>query len=383
MNLSAFISDNLDAIVNEWEVFAKTLLPVAGTMSNLALRDHCREILLAAVADMQTRETESQRAAKSQGQAPQDAEADTAATAHGALRHLSGFDLVQLVAEFRALRASVLALWSRRKSAGATPEALAGSSEIEQITRFNEAIDQALAESVDSYSAAVTASRDMFLAVLGHDLRGPLQAISMTGWLLMKPDVSETARREAAMRIQRNSTTMGLLISDLLEFMRTRLGSGIPLARTACDLGPVCTSALETVRAGNPEQSFEEQMSGDLVISADAPRLQQALLNLLSNAVQHGEAGRSISLVAKGTGDGIEVRVTNFGRPIPEIALQTIFEPLVRAPSPEADRHEHSKTSLGLGLFIVREIVAGHGGLVTVQSSVDAGTVFTIRLPRT
>jgi len=383
MNLSAFISDNLDAIVNEWEVFAKTLLPVAGTMSNLALRDHCREILLAAVADMQTRETESQRAAKSQGQAPQDAEADTAATAHGALRHLSGFDLVQLVAEFRALRASVLALWSRRKSAGATPEALAGSSEIEQITRFNEAIDQALAESVDSYSAAVTASRDMFLAVLGHDLRGPLQAISMTGWLLMKPDVSETARREAAMRIQRNSTTMGLLISDLLEFMRTRLGSGIPLARTACDLGPVCTSALETVRAGNPEQSFEEQMSGDLVISADAPRLQQALLNLLSNAVQHGEAGRPISLVAKGTGDGIEVRVTNFGRPIPEIALQTIFEPLVRAPSPEADRHEHSKTSLGLGLFIVREIVAGHGGLVTVQSSVDAGTVFTIRLPRT
>ncbi len=382
MNLNVFISNNLDAIVDEWEVFAKTLLPVAGTMSSLALRDHCREILLAVVSDMRTRETESQRAAKSQGHAPQDAEPDTAATEHGALRHLSGFDLVQLVAEFRALRASVLALWSRRKSAGVAPEVFAGTSEIEQITRFNEAIDQALAESVDSYSAAVTTSRDMFLAVLGHDLRGPLQAISMTGWLLLKPELSETARREAAMRIQRNSTTMSLLISDLLEFMRTRLGSGIPLARTACDLGPVCTSALETIRAGNPEQNFEEQISGDLLISADAPRLHQALLNLLSNAVQHGDPSRTIFLVAKGAEDGIEVRVTNFGRPIPESALQTIFEPLVRAPSPAADQHEHSKTSLGLGLFIVREIVAGHGGWVTVQSSADAGTIFTLRLPR-
>jgi len=383
MNLSVFIRNNLDAIVDEWEVFAKTLLPVAGTMSSLALRDHCREILLAAVADMQTRETDSQRAAKSQGNAPQGAGADTAATAHGALRHLSGFDLVQLVAEFRALRASVLALWSRRKSAGMTPEVMAGATEIEQITRFNEAIDQALAESVDSYSAAVTTSRDMFLAVLGHDLRGPLQAISMTGRLLLRPELPDTARREAAMRIQRCSTTMSLLISDLLEFMRTRLGSGIPLARTACDLGPVCTTAIETIRAGNPEQSFEEQISGDLVISADGPRLHQALLNLLSNAVQHGYPGRTISLVAKGADDGIEVRVTNFGRPIPETALQTIFEPLVRAPSPGAELHEQSKTSLGLGLFIVREIVAGHGGTVTVRSSVDEGTSFTIRLPRT
>ncbi len=382
MSLSAFIRNNLDAIVDEWESFAKTLLPMAGTMSSLALRDHCREILLAAVADMETRETESQRAAKSQGNAPQEAGADTAATAHGALRHLSGFDLVQLVAEFRALRASVLALWKRRGSVGVAGEALSGASEIEQITRFNEAIDQALAESVDSYSSAVTTSRDMFLAVLGHDLRTPLQAISMTGRLLLKPELSDAARREAAMRIQRCSTTMGLLISDLLEFMRTRLGSGIPLERTACDLGPVFATALETIRAGNPQQGFEERISGDLVISADAPRLHQALLNLLSNAVQHGDPSRTISLIAKGSDDGIEVSVTNFGRPIPESALQTIFEPLVRAPSPEADLHEQSKTSLGLGLFIVREIVAGHGGKVTVQSSVDTGTIFTIRLPR-
>jgi hypothetical protein len=330
---------------------------------------------------MQTRETESERAAKAQGNALQGAGADTAATAHGALRHLSGFDLVQLVAEFRALRASVLALWGRQKSLGFAVETLTGDSEIEQIMRFNEAIDQALAASVNSYSMAVTTSRDMFLAVLGHDLRSPLQAISMTGRLLLRPELSNATRYAAAMRIERCSTSMGLLISDLLEFTRTRLGSGIPLARTACDLGAICTTALETIRAGNPEQSFEEQISSDLVISADAPRLQQVLLNLLSNAVQHGDKERPICLTAVGTEDGVEMRVTNFGRPIAQAVLQKIFEPLVRAANSKTDNNEQSKSSLGLGLFIVREIVIGHGGSVTVQSTQETGTVFTVRLP--
>jgi len=381
MNLTAFISDNMDAIVDEWEVFAKTLLPVADTMSSLALRDHCREILISTVADMQTHETERERTAKSQGNAPQDTGADTAATAHGALRHLSGFDLVQLVAEFRALRASVLALWGRQKFLDFPAEVWRGDSEIEQVMRFNEAIDQALAASVESYSMAVTTSRDMFLAVLGHDLRSPLQAISMTGRLLLKPELSNAARQAAAMRIERCSTTMGLLISDLLEFTRTRLGSGIPLARTACDVGAICTTVLETIRAGNPDRSFEEHISGDLVISADAPRLQQVLLNLLSNAVQHGDQEKPISLIALAAADAVEMRVTNFGRLIPGTALQKIFEPLVRAASPEADNNEQSKSSLGLGLFIFREIVVGHGGSVTVQSTQETGTVFTIRLP--
>jgi hypothetical protein len=381
MNLSVFISHNTDAIVDEWEVFAKTLLPVADTMSSLALRDHCREILQATVADMQTRETENERAAKAQGNAPQDTVADAAATAHGTLRHLSGFDLVQLVAEFRALRASVLALWSRQKFAGLSAVIPSEDSEIEQIMRFNEAIDQALAASIDSYSAAVTTSRDMFLAVLGHDLRSPLQAISMTGQMLLRPGISDAARQAAAMRIDRCASAMGLLINDLLEFTRTRLGSGIPLEKTACDLGTICTTALETIRAGNPEQSFEEQISGNLVTLADAPRLHQVLLNLLSNAVQHGDREKTISLIATGNEDGIEVRVKNFGRPIAPAALQKIFEPMVRAAGPEADTSELSKSSLGLGLFIVREIVVGHGGSVTVQSSQDAGTVFTVRLP--
>ena len=379
MILSTFIRESHDAIVAEWESFARTL-PMARTMSDVGLRDHCREMLLVVVADMQTRQTEGERATKSTGDAPPNTGADTAATLHGTLRQLAGFDLVQLVAEFRALRASVLALWKRHRAAGV--DAPVGAAEIEEIMRFNEAIDQALAESVGSYAEAVTTSRDMFLAVLGHDLRSPLQAVSMSGQLLLKPNLSEKAVRDAGYRIQRASTAMSQLISDLLEFTRTRLGSGIPLERRTCDLGQVCAEALEIIRAGNPEHGFEEDIAVDLVMSGDAPRLQQALGNLLSNAVQHGDPGKPISLTARAADDDIEVRVANFGRPIPAAALQSIFEPMVRVPTAGKEVHEDSKTSLGLGLFIVHEIVTRHGGSVAVQSSEEAGTVFTIRLPR-
>ena len=103
---------------------------------------------------------------------------------------------------------------------------------------------------------------------------------------------------------------------------------------------------------------------------------------MLSNAVQHGDPRKPIYLTARAADDNIEVRVANFGRPIPAVALQSIFEPLVRLPTAGEEVDEQSKSSLGLGLFIVREIVAGHGGSVAVQSSEQAGTSFTIRLPR-
>jgi signal transduction histidine kinase len=127
---------------------------------------------------------------------------------------------------------------------------------------------------------------------------------------------------------------------------------------------------------------FDLQMSGDLRIEADVTRLQQVLSNLLSNAVQHGDRRQPISLSAHGRGDDIVLRVANAGNPIPSGSLQVIFEPLVQAPSDPSDLDERSKTSLGLGLYIVREIVRGHDGDITVQSSAKLGTEFSIQLPR-
>jgi signal transduction histidine kinase len=376
MRFSVFIEKNLDEIVTEWGTFAKTMLPSAKTMSDLALRNHGRDILLAIAKDMETSQSEDQRSTKSKGTEPTPGAPETAAATHGALRQLAGFDLPQLVGEFRAMRASVLSLWRRSQAVTA-----AGPG-IEEIVRFNEGIDQALAESVERYSVGVEASRDMFLAVLGHDLRGPLSGINMSSQLLALPGLSEAARLKAGLRIGRASQAMNRLITDLLEFTRTRLGSGIPIERTACDLRKVCEEALDAVRASYPERQFMQNVSGDLNTQADVPRLQQALSNLLNNAVQHGDRHAPVALSAIGEVADIVLQVSNAGRPISPEDLQVIFEPLVQAPSSVSEAHERSKTSLGLGLFIVREIVTGHGGEITVQSSMDTGTVFTIRLPR-
>lgn len=375
MKFSAFIKDNLDAIVADWEAFARSL-PAGRAMSALALRDHSREILLAIAGDMEIRQSDQERAEQAQDIVPTEASTASAAAEHGALRQMAGFDLVQLFAEFRAMRASVMAFWQRTE--GAEP----GSSSIEEIARFNEGMDKALAESVQRYSSEVAASRDMFLAVLGHDLRGPLSGIDMSAMLLAKAGLADSARQQAAARIKRASRDMNRLITDLLEYTRTRLGAGIPIDRSVCDLGPVCEASLEDIRAGNPEQQFVQRMSGDLILQADAARMQQALSNLLSNAVQHGNRRSPVSLTADGEVDAIVVKVCNSGDPIPPDALQAIFEPLVQTPNASSEAHERSRTSLGLGLFIVREIVLAHGGSITVESSVALGTVFTIRLPR-
>ena len=375
MNLAQFINSQIDSIVADWEDFARTL-PAAKSMTRLALRDHCREILLTIAAAMEQTKSDLERTAQAEDITAASLPAATAAAEHGALRQMAGFDLVQLFAEFRALRASVMLSWKRSGKTNATHDA------IDQVMLFNEGMDKALAESVQRYASEVATSRDMFLAVLGHDLRGPLSGINMSTLLLAKPGLNDATRQQAAARIKRASAEMGGLITDLLEYTRTRLGAGMPIEPTDCDLGAVCDDALEAIRTGFPEQQFVQKLSGDLTLQADAPRLRQALSNLLANAVQHGASRAPITLSAQGTVDEVVLQVSNAGEPIPADALLVIFEPLVRAPSSVVQLQERSKTSLGLGLFIVREIVLGHGGTIEVSSNAASGTVFTVRLPR-
>lgn len=377
MSLSAFIENHVDEIVGEWTLFARTMLPSAKTMTDLALRDHGRAILLNISKEMLSRQSEAQRLTKSKGADAVEDEPPTAAATHGELRQIAGFDLVQLVAEFRAMRASVLALWRKSQETDS-----AGAQAIEEIARFNEGIDQALAESVDSYSAGVEASRDMFLAVLGHDLRGPLSGISLSNMLMSRPGLSEEARLKASGRIERATKSMSGLITDLLDFTRTRLGAGIPINASTCDLRAVCEEAVEAARTSYPACEFVLDLQDEAAIRGDVPRLQQALSNLLNNAVQHGERGKPVVLAVKADGAQAVLTIKNSGRPISAESLQVIFEPLVQAPSDMAELDERSKTSMGLGLFIVREIVRGHGGEIAVESSAVTGTVFTIRLPR-
>ena len=169
MRLSAFIREHKDAILQEWDAFARTLEPAALNMDDTALRNHASQMLDDIAIDLDTAQTASEQLRKSQGLAPPLA-TETFAESHASQRQHAGFTIVQLVSEYRALRASVLKLWSQQSTAA--QEAGAG-----EVTRFNEAIDQAFAESVTRFNQDVEQAKETFLAILGHDLRTPLGAI--------------------------------------------------------------------------------------------------------------------------------------------------------------------------------------------------------------
>ena len=373
--LAQFITENIEEILVEWEAFAASLLAPGQTMTPLALRDHARQILQAVAEDIETNQTDLEQAYKSQGFVPIAEAARTAAMTHGALRHLAGFDLRQLAAEFRALRASVLRLWLRRR--------VQDASAFYQMTRFNESIDQALAESIANYSDEVARSRDTFLAILGHDLRSPLQAIANSGLYLGAPGLLPAgAPLEAVGRINRSAAKMSAMIRDLLEYTRTRLGRAIPISPKAASMKEICSLALDEIRAAYPEGVFRLETSGDLEGKFDSERLQQVLSNLLSNAIRHGDRDQPVTLSAHGAAERVTVQVKNRGRPIPADQLQVIFNPLVQIPSELVDEKGSPSTSLGLGLYIAHEIVAMHGGTIVAESSEENGTVFSARLPR-
>jgi signal transduction histidine kinase len=369
--MASFITENMEEIVAEWESFARTVSPASATMDNVALRDHVRQMLQAIALDIETAQTGEEQEEKSKGAAPKTSLIDTAAEVHGQLRHGAGFDLGELVAEFRALRASVLRIWIRSSRYGDAATAY-------QITRFNESIDQALAESVMTFSEELTRSRDTFLAILGHDLRSPLGALAGALHLLSNPS-GDAHRAETLAAGRRSVALMSSMIQDLLEYTRTRLGKGIPITPTAGDLTDNCKEAFNEVSLVHPQTAFRFEAEAGLEGMFDAQRMQQVVSNLLNNAVQHGQRGSPVILIVRAEGASLVVQVKNRGRPIAPELMQVIFDPLVQIPAeePDADRF----TNLGLGLFIAREIVVAHAGTIKASSNGEE-TEFTVEIPR-
>ncbi|MHC8301989.1 sensor histidine kinase [Pseudomonas sp. ZS1P83] len=373
MRLPEFIRQHVDRIVDEWEQFARTITPAAENMDQAALRDHAKVILLAAARDMSTAQTASEQLAKAKGEGPEKTPSlDEAGASHGELRHTVGFDLVQMTSEFRHLRACVIRLWVNSLD---SPDL----AYLQDMIRFNEAIDEALAESTAAYAEQVNRSRDIFLAILGHDLRAPLQAISMSTELLLRKAPLEGDALTCAINIKRGARHMAVMVSDLLELVRSRLGKNLPIEPAPMDLADAVHAAIAEACAGNPECDPTVNVLGDTRGVWDAGRLDQLLQNLIGNALQHGLNKRDVTVTLSGEPDTVRLTVHNYGTPISEDAIGTIFDPLVRSADEEIGQ---PSTSLGLGLFIVKEVVNAHSGTIEVSSSEADGTLFTVVLPR-
>ena len=378
MRLAAFIRANMKPIAAEWETFARTLTPAAESMSPLALRDHIKEILAFIADDIETEQTDSEQVEKSRGEKTPLVKR-SAAEVHASLRHAGGFNMDQMVSEYRALRASVTKLWDAQL-------ARATKTDISDLTRFNEAIDQALTESISDYIKRIDHSRNLFLGILSHDLRSPLGAARMSAQLTLRMGEANLNPRQKMLiaQVVECSDRATEIVDHLLDLTRARLGSGIPVIKTLMDMGHVAKQLVDEMRTRYPDHRFTLSIGGDTKGEWDMPRIGQIFSNLLGNAVQYGFKHCPINVTLKGEAEEIVLAIHNDGAPIPPDAIGRIFESLTRGGESAQDGSDASPGSinLGLGLYIVKEIVAAHEGTIGVTSNEKEGTIFTVRLPR-
>ena len=228
------------------------------------------------------------------------------------------------------------------------------------------------AEESERKLRAVAEFREMFIGMLGHDLRNPLSSVVMAAALLLRRGQLDEQDAETAARIIRASQRITRMITQLLDLTRARLGGGLPIERKPVDLRDVCRSVVEEL-----DTPIQLQIEGDVTGSWDPDRLAQLLSNLAGNAIEYHAPETPVLLEAHADGADVVVEVTNWGPAIPADVLPFIFEPFRRA-----KQQEKSTTgNLGLGLYIAHQIVLAHKGTLDVRSA-DGKTTFTVRLPR-
>ena len=376
MRLAEFIETNVETILMEWESFARSIWP--GPETNPAtLRDHAGLILRALAMDMKSSQTDLEQSDKSKGEAESGVASDRVtaiSNVHAATRVRSGFDLIAVIAEYRALRASVIRLWRDTE-----PEL--HRHDLDDLTRFNEAIDQSLTEAVRTYTAMVDRSRQLFLAMLGHDLRNPLNSVVMSAQVLSQTSELNADSSEMVTQITTSAAAMAEMIKDLLDFTAGELGVAMPVSSAPMDLGNLGQEVVDEMRSAYPTRTFDLSVEGDITGQWDHARLRQVVSNLLGNAMQHGTGPIELKMV--GEDRGVWFTVHNDGPPIPPGAIANIFEPLVHGGEEKSEPQKRRRPgSMGLGLYIVRAVVSAHGGTIEVTSSAESGTLFTVRIPR-
>ena len=346
---------------------------------------------------MRSAQTGAQQQGKSKGAGDQGEASnrvDKASELHGAGRVGSGFELWAVVAEYRALRASVLRLW---RESGPNPDL----NDIDDVTRFNECIDQSLTESVRSYTAQVERDRekalgneqaarkdaesanrakDMFLATLSHELRTPLNAI--VGWvtILRMAGSSETNLAEGLDVIERNTKAQVQLIEDVLDVSRIVSGK-LRLDMRDCDLIKAITAGIEVVRPTAESRNITLDVELDPAASratCDATRIQQIVWNLLTNAIKFSPKGGSVRITLDRERSGLRIAVSDNGQGISPELLPYVFDRFRQADS--SKRRQFG--GLGLGLSIVKHLTEMHGGTAEAESAGEGkGATFIVRLP--
>ena len=374
VRLADFILTNRAAILAEWNAFAKTCSPASGSMDLAALSDHANEMLTVIAEDLKTPQGGHEQSEKSKGNAPApDTNVRTAAEKHGTGRAESGFTIDEMVAEYRALRASVVRLWTKEQGE-------ITSTDLDDLIRFNEAIDQSLSESVERFTKDLDKSKEMFLAMLGHDLRTPIGAVMTSAKFMLETKELPEPHLTLTSRIVSSTARMNQMVGALLDFTRSRLGGGIPIDAASLNMGKVVHDVVNELQAAHPERKIEVDARGALNGKWDCARMSQVLTNLVGNALEHGSDRTIVTVAVQGDDKEVCISIHNRGAAIPEEQMDGLFNAMKRQGI--AGKSDGPSANLGLGLYIADQIVRAHKGKISVKSSEEAGTTFTVHLPR-
>jgi signal transduction histidine kinase len=195
----------------------------------------------------------------------------------------------------------------------------------------------------------------------------------MAAGSLLRQDLPEAAREKVDV-IDRAANRMREMIETLLDLTRARGKGGLPVRRVPCDVGVIAREVASELAAASPNRTLQVEVQGALGGRWDPARVGQAISNLLGNALEHGDPRTPVLLSVAGSDEAVVVKVRNDGPPIPPELRPVLFEAFSRG--------EKSSHGLGLGLFMVKQIAAAHGGTIDVKSDAETGTVFTLVLPR-
>lgn len=380
MRLSDFIRTHSEEIAKEWEAFARTCSPAAAKMNVDQLRDHILPLLRFVADDMDAPQTDFEQSEKAQGRQPLATAEASEAEKHAALRIIDGFTVDQVIGEFRALRASILRLWIKHRSADIQADPT-------QITRFNESIDQTLGESVRRHGHLETqarehsTSRDAFLATLSHELRGPLAAIVNGVHIVQALGATNANLAPVAAMMSRQAQHLRRLLDDLLDLAR--------ISRNRLSISCVPTDIRQCVQDA-VDANCEGLTQGTHILKVDIPeaplvgqidctRVVQVISILLNNAVKYSPAGSRIdvSLIRENEYALISVRDEGIG--IAAEMLPRIFDAFY-----VTNENNLVKHGLGIGLWLARRLVEMHAGTILAKSEGPTrGAEFCAAIPLT
>lgn len=373
--LAAHLHVHREAIIVAWEqrVLADSRIPEARELSEPALRNHVPELLDRLVEEIERGDAEGALDASP---------AEVASRDHARERFSQHYSLQSTIREWAHFRRTFLDSLAQ-SSLHVDPQHLASihAAIDEAITcaavAMHHAEEAGLAESEEKTREQM-AFQERFMSILGHDLRTPLNAISMGVTFLLKHADLPEGHAGLLRRVASSATRMSHMINDVLDLARTRLGAELPIDRKPeIDLGAVCESVIDEISAAKPQRRVVLEREGELVGSWDPDRLRQALANLTANALDQSPVASPVNVKVRGQNGLVTIVVENGGPALDAETLAHMFDPYARGANPDMVAQ-----GLGLGMFLVQQIVKSHGGDIDVRSAEGQGTRIEVRLPR-